>query len=450
MATNLTDLCSQLDAKLIGSDATFTSVSIDSRTLKPGDLFVAVQGENFDGHDFIQQVEAQGAVAAIVSRPVDCKMPLLQVADTRLALGKLAALHRQKFQLPIIALTGSCGKTTVKEMLRSILTQCGSVLASQGTLNNDIGVPLTLLQLTDQHRYAVIEIGANHPGEVGYLTKLVKPQVAFINNVAPAHLEGFGSIEGVAKAKAEIFQGLPADGIALINADDNFASWIEAQLPKLTKIRFGIQHEDVAVTAQDIVADDLGYYGFVLKTAHDAINIKLPVLGKHNVLNAVAAATAAQAVGAGLTAIKQGLEAMAPVKGRLVMRSGLAGSRIFDDSYNANPFSVAAALRVLATYPGERIFVMGDMGELGPDAENHHRAMGVLAKELGIEKLYAYGKLSSATVQAFGTGAYHFATQAELSDSVRTILQAGMTVLVKGSRSAKMENVVAALMAEKF
>lgn len=433
-------------------DAVVTGVSIDSRKIKKGELFVAIQGENFDGHDFIDQAKQNGAIAAIVARGKSDRrspnFPILEVKDTRIALGELAAYHRQKFNLPIIALTGSCGKTTVKEMLRAILSQCGVTLANQGSLNNDLGVPLTLLQLNAQHKFAVIEMGANHHGEIAYLTQLVKPNVAFINNVASAHLEGFGSLEGVAKAKSEIFQGLSQDGKVLINNDDSFAEWISQHIANRPQIKFGIKSSNNAVTARDIKSDELGCFSFILKTSQGEIIIRLPVFGQHNVLNAVAAATAAQMVGASLAAIKAGLESMQPVKGRLVMRAGIAGARIFDDTYNANPYSMSAALKVLMQYPGEKIFVMGDMVELGEGTENHHRDIGVLAKELGVQQLFACGKLSKFAVDGFGRGAQHFNSQQELSAALRPLLNSEITVLVKGSRSSKMENVVAELIKE--
>ena len=442
---SLAKMSAVLSGKLINQDVEFSTVSTDSRNIKPGQLFIALVGPNFDGHQFIKEITQKGAAAAIVSKPIKTDLPLLQVADTNKALGQLAAWHRQQMQLPIIALTGSCGKTTVKEMTRCILAECGTTLANEGTLNNDIGVPLTLLKLQPEHRYAVIELGANNPGEIAYLTQMTKPQVAFINNIAPAHLAGFGSIEGVARAKAEIFTGLKENGIALVNVDDHYANWIKEKLNGKKIITFGIEHA-ADFQAQTLKADAEERFSFILKTPQGEINIQLPVLGKHNVLNALAAAAATSAVGASLNAIKAGLEKMRAVSGRLVVRQGQAGARIFDDTYNANPFSVRTALQVLANYKGERIFVFGDMGELGEQAEQMHQEIGEFAKQLGINRLYAWGKLSKATVKAFGEGAYHFDDKSQLSDAVKNILKPDVTVLVKGSRSAKMEQVVAALL----
>ncbi len=434
-----------LNGQLINKDAEFNFVSTDSRTLKPGQLFIALVGPNFDGHQFLEAVKNKGAAAAIVSKAVKVDLPLLQVVDTHKALGELAAWHRKQLQLPIVALTGSCGKTTVKEMIHSILAECGSTLASEGTLNNDIGVPLSLLKLQPEHQYAVIEMGANHLGEIAYLTHLTQPTVALINNIAPAHLAGFGSVEGVAQAKAEIFAGLDKAGVALINADDPFAAWLKQKLVDKKIITFGIDNT-ADFQAHSLNASQEGHFSFVLTTKDGEIVIRLPLLGRHNVLNAAAAAAASYAVGASLSAIKTGLEKMQPVNGRLVMRQGQAGARVFDDTYNANPFSVRAALQVLANYKGERVFVLGDMGELGDSAEQHHSDIGLLAKQLGINKLYAWGKLSQVAAKAFGEGAYYFEDKTKLSDAVRGVLNADVTVLVKGSRSAKMEQVVAALL----
>ena len=442
--TKLSQIEKILHGKLINGDAEFQQINTDSRKIKAGELFVALQGPNFNAHDFIADVKAKGAVGAIVSQMINVDFPQLQVADTLKALGQLASWNCQQFNIPFIALTGSCGKTTVKETIHTILAECGPTLANQGTLNNDIGVPLTLLNLSSEHRYAVIEMGANHPGEIAYLTEMVKPTIAFINNIAPAHLEGFGSIEGVAKAKFEIFNGLAKDGTAIVNVDDHYADWICERLKGRKVLSFGIQNP-ADISAHSLKADAAERYSFMLVTPAGEITVNLGLLGKHNVLNALAAAAATYAIGIPLTAIKSGLEKVQAVPGRLVVRQGLAGARIFDDTYNANPFSVRAALEVLAKYDGERIAVLGDMGELGADAEQMHTEIGRLAKELGINHLYACGKLSRATVQGFGEGAEHFEDKIQLSQTVRAILRPTMTVLVKGSRSAKMEQIVAEL-----
>lgn len=448
MKMKLSEMARHLNGTLIGPDAEFQCISTDTRTLNPGELFVAWKGENFDGHDYVEAAQQKGAVAALVSKKIAASLPQVLVESVPKALGQLATYHREQLKhIPLIALTGSCGKTTTKEMLRAILLECGPTLANKNSFNNEIGGPTTLLQLTDQHRYAVIEMGANHHGEIAYLTAMAKPNVAFINNIAPAHLEGFGSIEGVARAKSEIFQGLNADGTVLINADDNFASWIRDSLKdkKLKNIfTFGIKNK-ADFFATNITTDSEQHCSFMLHTPKGEIAIHLTVLGQHNVMNALAAAAAAYAVGADLAAIKAGLEKTQPVYGRLVTKPGQNGARIFDDTYNANPSSIKVALEVLAQSAGEKIFVMGEMRELGNDSKNYHSEIGRLAKTLGIQRLYACGELTRMAVESFGAGAQYFATQAELSHAVQQILKSGMTVLVKGSRGMKMENVVAEL-----
>jgi len=444
--TQLSQFINLLSAKLQGADAEFQGVSIDSRTIKPGELFIAIAGDQFDGHAFIEQAQQNGASAAIVNKAVKTELPLLIVSDTRIALGKLAAIHRQQFNIPIVALTGSCGKTTTKEMLRSILEICGPVLAPVKSFNNDIGAPLTLLQLNKQHQFAVMELGANHPGEIAYLTEIVKPSLAFILNVAPAHMLGFGSIEGVMQAKSEIFSGLVAGGTAMINADDQFAPQWNTLLKDHRIVTFGVK-ESADYSAENIQRNTEGYYEFTLVTPAGRVAIQLPLLGEHYILNAIAAAAAAHNIGASLEAIKTGLATVQPVNGRLKLKQGQVGARILDDTYNAIPYAVAASLQVLAQYAGERIFIFGGMREIGEQAEAEHARIGELAKQLGIQKLYACGEWCDVTVKAFGEGGHYFSTQNELSDAVRTILQPNVTLLVKGSRSSKMENVVQALLA---
>ena len=438
---------------------TFQNISIDTRRIQAGDLYVALKGENFDGHDFVAQARTQGAVAAIVSHEVPDALPQIVVADTRLALGTFAKWYRDQFSLPVLAVTGSNGKTTTKEMLASILSQCGSVLASQGNFNNDIGVPLTLLQLRNQHRFAVIEMGANAPGEIAYVASLASPQITVITNVAPAHLAGFGDIEGVAKEKGAIYQALNSDGAAIINADDRFASYWIAGLKGQRVIRFHCEKDIdpslASITsgaseisdfyASNLSCNDESYFSFQLHCPLGETAITLPVPGKHMVANALAAAAAAYAAGAPLSAIKAGLEQVKPVKGRLCSRRGINGSRIIDDTYNANPASIKAAINVLVQSRGQGILVLGDMGEMGDDAVNYHRWVGEQAKMLGIKQFYACGKLSAMAVSAFGSGGTYFAEQSDLIQALRPKLSADNVVLVKGSRSSKMENVVNAL-----
>jgi len=434
-----------LQGTLRGSDAEFSGVSTDTRTLARGNLFVALVGPHFDGHGFVSEAAGKGAVGALVSRDLEADIAVVQVADTRLGLGQLAAHWRRQFQIPVIAVTGSNGKTTVKNMIAAILNVVGPTLATQGNLNNDIGVPLTLLGLRQGDRHAVIEMGMNHPGEIDYLAKLARPTIALINNAAAAHLAGLGSVEAVARAKGEIYAGLAADGIAVINADDAYADlWRELAAPHRV-ITFGLDRPaDVSAEFQL----DAGGSTIHLKTPHGGISMRLSLLGRHNVMNALAASSASLAAGVSLADIQAGLEKLRSVTGRLEVKRGLNGARVLDDTYNANPGSLAAGVEVLKAASGERVLVLGDMGELGDAARDIHRRVGLLAKSLGIEQLYAVGELTQDAVEAFGKGAQHFTSHEALIENLRACLHAGMTVLVKGSRLMKMERVVAGIVAD--
>ena len=432
-----------LNGSLRGADARFTGVSTDTRTLARGDLFVALVGPRFDGHVFIAEAASKGAVGALVSRdPGEAVVPLVQVEDTRLALGRLAADWRRQFRMPLVAVTGSNGKTTVKNMIAAILSERGPTLATQGNLNNDIGVPLTLLRLRAGDRYAVIEMGMNHPGEIDYLTGLARPTVALVNNAAAAHLAGLGSVEAVARAKGEIFAGLAEDGVAVVNADDAYADlWrgLAAPRPILT---FGLdRHADV--TARYTL--DADGSTIELRTPRGEITMRLPLLGRHNVMNALAASGAALSAGASLADIQAGLEKLKAVSGRLEVKRGVNGARVLDDTYNANPGSLAAGVEVLKSAGGERVLVLGDMGELGEAARDIHRRVGELARQLGIQRLFAVGELTREAVAAFGPGAEHFVSHEALIDRLNQVLRGDMTVLVKGSRLMKMEQVVAGI-----
>jgi UDP-N-acetylmuramoyl-tripeptide--D-alanyl-D-alanine ligase len=431
-----------LQGTLRGADAEFAGVSTDTRTLARGDLFVALVGPHFDGHGFVSEAAGKGAIGALVSRELESDIATVQVADTRLSLGQLAAHWRRQFPIPVIAVTGSNGKTTVKNMIAAMLNMASPTLATQGNLNNDIGVPLTLLRLRQGDRHAVIEMGMNHPGEIDYLTKLARPTIALINNAAAAHLAGLGSVEAVARAKGEIYAGLPADGIAVINADDDYAGlWRELAAPHRV-ITFGLDRPaDISATYEL----DAGGSTIHLKTLHGGINMRLSLLGRHNVMNALAASSASLAAGVSLTDIQAGLEKLRSVSGRLEIKRGLKGARVLDDTYNANPGSLAAGVEVLKAAAGERVLVLGDMGELGEAARDIHRRVGLLAKSLGIDRLYAVGELTPAAVEAFGKGAQHFASHEALIEDLRAGLHVGMTVLVKGSRLMKMERVVAGI-----
>jgi UDP-N-acetylmuramoyl-tripeptide--D-alanyl-D-alanine ligase len=443
---SLSQLCTPLQACLQGSDVVISGVSTDTRTLREGDLFVALQGPNFDGHAFVTGAQQIGAVAALVTQPIECSLPQLIVADTRLALGTIAQLHRQRFSLPIVAVTGSCGKTTTKTLLANILKECGEVLATQGTLNNDIGVPLTLLGLAPQHEYAVIEMGANHANEIAYVTHLTHPNVAVITNAGPVHLEGFGDVAGVARVKGEIFQGLTETGIAVLNADDAFFYYWRELLANKPFISFGLQNT-ADVMAMDLSIDEQGFSHFNLQTLAGSIPIHLSLLGRHNVYNALAASAAALAIQVSLSDIKAGLENAQPVAKRMQQYRGINGALLIDDSYNANPVAFVAAIEVLVKQAGEPILVIGDMGELGERAEEYHYQLGIDAKRLGVQRLYAQGKLSRQATNAFGEGAYYFANKEQMIAALQKELSANSRVLIKGSRSARMEDVVDALKA---
>ncbi|HAU0672741.1 TPA: UDP-N-acetylmuramoyl-tripeptide--D-alanyl-D-alanine ligase [Legionella pneumophila] len=421
-------------------NADITGVSIDTRTLKPGNLFFAIVGERFDGHDFIKEAEAKGASAAVVSRSIDgVHIPQFVVVSPLMALAKIAVAHRQEMSCPIIALTGSNGKTTVKEMIATILPQPSH--ATKGNLNNHIGVPLSMLALNKQHRYAVFELGANHPGEIAHTVGIVQPDVSLINNIAPAHVEGFGSIDGVARSKGEIHQGLSPTGVAIVNDDDAYAHFWDDLIADKKILRFSSRHP-ADIYAQDIRLDTHGRAHFTLVLPNSRVEIELQVPGLHNVRNALAAAACCYAVGISGNDIQRGLAHFGGVKGRMTMLSGQNQSTVIDDTYNANLRSVLTALEVLSGRPGRKIFVFGDMGELGEWTTQHHREVGIAARQLGIDKLMSCGLHSELASQAFGEGGQHFCSQEELIEVVKNDLTPDTTVLVKGSRSSAMENVV--------
>ena len=447
---NLSDIVAVLDGRLEGTDVRFDAVSSDTRSIAQGDLFVALRGERFDGATFLAEAARAGAVAALVNAdsPVaDAPVPVLYVADTRLALGRLAAFWRDRFDIPLIAVTGSNGKTTVKEMLASILAQAAgspeAVLATRGNLNNDIGMPQTLLRLNAHHRYAVIEMGMNHPGEIDYLTRIARPDVALVNNASGAHLAGLGSVQAVARAKGEIFAGLGEQGIAVINADDRYADlWRELAAPHRI-MDFSLDGDSTVSSCWDVTETGIQ---MEIIAPDGEVNVQLQVPGAHNARNALAAATAALAVGLSLARIGAGLEAFRGVNGRLQRKAGRKGAHLIDDTYNANPASMRAALQVLAQQKGKRVFVMGDMGELGADAAAMHAEVGATARQLGIQKLYALGELSRAAVEAFGPAGRHFDDIDALQAALLEELDGATSVLVKGSRFMKMERVVACCM----
>jgi len=444
----LSQLAEALDGRLIGDDVLVRSISTDSRTLQTGDCFVALQGPNFDGHDYLDIALQQGARAALVSRETGHKLPQLLVADTRLALGRLGALWRDACHAKVVAITGSNGKTTVKEMLASILAGQGGVLATRGNLNNDIGLPLTLCGLADQD-YAVVELGANHAGEIDYLTRIARPDVAVLNNAGRAHLEGFGSLEGVARAKAEIINGLDEHGVFVFNADDAYAPLWRELAAGHRSLAFGVREAaDIrsAEAAAQLAWDAQGFaMRFTVQTPAGDFDARLALAGEHNRMNALAATAAAIALEVPLARIAAGLAAMQPVAGRLCPMAGIGGARVVDDSYNANPDSVAAAIAVLAAAPGRRTLVLGDLAELGRGASGLHAELGERARAAGIDRLFAYGELSGVAVRSFGAGGRHFTDQQALIDDLLDSMAAEDSVLVKGSRSSRMDRVVSAI-----
>jgi UDP-N-acetylmuramoyl-tripeptide--D-alanyl-D-alanine ligase len=437
----LSDIAKAVNGQLLGTDVRCESVGSDSRNIAKNQLFVAIKGEHFDGNAFAAEAIHQGAAAALVS---DANTrPAVLVEDTRLALGQLASYWRSKFTLPLVAVTGSNGKTTVKEMLTAILKVVNkNVLATQGNLNNDIGMPMSLLKLRKQHAYAVIEMGMSHEGEIRYLTNIAKPDVAVVNNAGIAHIGEIGSREGIARAKGEIFEGLGRDGIAVINADDAFADYWQSLNINRKIITFALAAKaDVTASYEEMA----GISQITMTTPAGSIDLKLNVLGKHNITNALAASACAHALGVSNADIARGLEGFVAVKGRLQRKAGFNRASLIDDTYNANPDSMKAAIDVLASQPGKHIFVMGDMAELGADAAQMHAEIGLYAKQKGIPQLLTFGELSQQASQQFGENAQHFTSLDALILCLKNSMQANTTVLVKGSRFMQMERVVNAI-----
>ncbi|EKY3223999.1 UDP-N-acetylmuramoyl-tripeptide--D-alanyl-D-alanine ligase [Cronobacter dublinensis] len=442
---SLSQLAAVLKGELHGVDAEVDAVTTDTRRLTPGCLFVALKGERFDAHDFAGQAQAGGAGALLVSRKLDIALPQLVVADTRLAFGELAAWVRQQVPARVVALTGSSGKTSVKEMTAAILSECGNTLYTAGNLNNDIGVPMTLLRLTPEHQFAVIELGANHQGEIAWTVSLTRPEAALVNNLAAAHLEGFGSLAGVAKAKGEIFTGLPENGIAIMNADNN--DWLNWQSVignrKVWRFSPNLATSDFSATNIHITSHGTE---FTLRTPTGDVDVLLPLPGRHNIANALAASALAMAVGAPHQAIKAGLAKLKAVPGRLFPVQLAENQLLLDDSYNANVGSMTAAAQMLSEMPGYRVMVVGDMAELGDEAEACHQQVGDAAKAAGIDKVLSVGTLSEAISRASGVGE-HFSDKQAVVARLKTLINEHsiITLLVKGSRSAAMEEVVRAL-----
>lgn len=421
----------------------FSGVSTDTRTVQPGNLFFALQGPNFDGHDYAQAALEKGALAVVTHRAIDTPAnSTIKVKDTREALGLLARSWRQQFKGTVIGITGSNGKTTVKEMLSAILQECGAVLATKGNLNNDIGVPLTLFNLVDED-FAVIEMGANHVGEIAQLAAIAEPDIGVVTLCAPAHLEGFGSVENVAKTKGEMFSGLASTGTAVINADDPFVGLWNDLAAHCTARHFGFVKE-AEVRAENLqLAASESTFDLIVDGEKTAIS--LPLAGTHNVMNALAASACGVAAGASARQIQAGLAKMQSVPGRLQFKPVNPLITVIDDTYNANPRSMQAGIAVLMNAPGQHWLIVGDMGELGEGAEIWHAELGEQARQQGVDRLYCVGELSAAAAGAFGTGAHHFTQQEKLIDQLQQDLSGEITLLIKGSRSAHMETVVNAL-----
>lgn len=443
----LSEVATMVDGTLSGPDASYVGVSTDTRTLKSGELYVALTGPNFDGHAFVGAARRLGAVGALVATAQDVELPQVVAGNTRRALARFAAAWRARFNIDVVGITGSNGKTSVKQMLAAIFAQRGETLATRGNLNNEIGVPLTLLRLRQRHRAAVIEMGASGPAEIGELAALAKPTVGIVNNAAAAHLEGFGTIEQVARTKGEMFSALPDDGVAIVNRDDEYyAFWLDLAKPRRV-ITFG-EHEQADVTFRDfeqVMGDQDPRLHFTLSAFGESQRVTVPAAGRHNACNALAATAAGLACGLSLADCAAGLANADMAAGRLEVLSTPRGARVINDSYNANPDSMRAAIDFLADqdYPGW--LVVGDMGELGDDAREMHAQVGKYARECGIARLYAIGELSRAASTAFGENGFWFDNIATLIDDLGQALPTDTNVLVKASRSMQLERVVQAL-----
>jgi len=450
MMMRLSDLCRIVDGELQGADVPFDAVSIDTRSLREGDLFVALKGARFDANEFIEQAEQAGAVAALVERKTASGLPQVVVADTRLALGRFGEAWRKRCSVAVIGVTGSNGKTTVKEMLAAVLGLHDPVLFTRGNLNNELGVPLTLLRLRPEHRYAVVEMGANHPGEIAYTSRIAHPGVTLITNAGAAHLEGFGSIEGVARAKGELLASLDEQGTAVLNADDAFFDLWKTLADKRRVITFGLSTQaDVRAIAVEPTRLAGGFHTcFSVEYKSRRWSMSLALAGRHNVCNALAATAGSLALGLEMEQIKAGLAAVRPVPGRMQPVAGPQGSVLINDSYNANPTSFEAGLDVLVALDGEPWVIMGALGELGDDSSELHARVGEMAKEKGVVRLFATGPDADQAVEAFGEGAAFFSQPSDLARAVRKIIHKDVAALVKGSRSQRLEQVIDALTTE--
>lgn len=448
---SLQQLSDCFGGECVHGDARFDNVSTDTRNIQQGDLFVALKGERFDAHDFLDVAVKKGATSLVVDHAIEnISIPQWVVGDTTLALGNIARLTRDDFTGHLVAITGSSGKTTVKEMLQAIFLAASdeqSVFATKGNFNNHIGVPLSLFSLSDAHQYAVIEMGASAMGEIDYLTHMALPDVAMVNNVMPAHIEGFGSLENIATAKGEIYDGLGDGGIAVINIDDQFSSqWIEKNNHRSTVI-FSVKGDSRAtIQASNILCDKEGYPSFHLKIEGETVSVRLNILGQHNVANALAACACAYALQLSPEVIVKGLMAFSPVDGRLKTFAACNGATVIDDSYNANPGSVRAAIDVLAAMTEETtVLVLGNMAELGDYAIQEHKDIGEYANKQKIDYVMTVGDLAVLSAQSFGDQGLQFSSSAQLADAAKAMSDSNTVFLVKGSRSSRMDRVVDAL-----
>jgi UDP-N-acetylmuramoyl-tripeptide--D-alanyl-D-alanine ligase len=443
MITMLSDAARSMQGVLHGDDREFQGISTDTRTIRDGELFFALQGPNFDGRDYLGAARERGAAGAVVSRRTRDDIAQIEVDDAKAALGRFGSAWCGQHNLTVVGVTGSNGKTTLKELIAACLSRQAPTLATHGNLNNDIGMPLMLARIEPEHRYAVLEMGANHAGEIAYLVSLANPDVVVITNAGAAHLEGFGSIEGVARAKGEILQSTQRPQVAVLNADDRYFDYWSTLVGDVRLLSFGFS-ENADVRATDISTRATGT-NFTLHIGCDRTAISLPLAGVHNVRNACAAAAVAHALGINRDEIRAGLESVSPVGGRLEPLRAVNGATLFDDSYNANPLSVVAAAEFLSALPGESWLVLGDMKELGDDAAELHREVGEAVRASGVSRLFAYGDLAANAAEGFGEHAHWFASIDALVDELCAGLSADINVLVKGSRSMRMERVVDAL-----
>jgi len=443
MIATLSFAAESMQGILRGDDNSFDGVSIDSRTIQAGELFVALSGPNFDGKKFVSQARGKGAVAAVVDSVVEDEIAQIEVDDSRLALGQLGATWRGRHAVTVIGITGSNGKTTLKELTAACLSAVAPTLATQGNLNNDIGMPLMMSRIDKTHQFVILEMGANHAGEIAYLTSLARPNVVVITNAAAAHLEGFGSIEDVAHAKAEILQGNAPPDIAILNADDEYYSYWMSLVENCDVLSFGL-NENADIRADQIeIGNDQTC--FTLHLPDITLDLTVPLAGAHNVRNACAAAAIATALDVPSEKIKAALESIEPIAGRLQSLQSRSGATLYDDSYNANPLSVMAAAEYLVSLPGENWLVLGDMAELGEDAAQMHHDIGESIRKAGVDRLYTFGELSRNAADAFGECASAHESIAALIEDVSKGLTSDVNVLVKGSRSMRMERVVDAL-----